>query len=61
MTEPLREPRPPSTTHPARDPELEAARRNVVFGLGLFALFLLLFGGTVVVAFVYLALDGVPG
>jgi hypothetical protein len=37
------------------DPDL--ARRNLKFGLALFALFLLLFGGTVVVAFVYLALS----
>ena len=37
------------------DPEL--SRKNVKFGLALFALFLLLFGGTVVVAFAYLALS----
>jgi hypothetical protein len=35
------------------DPEL--ARRNVVFGWALFGLFLLLFGGTIGVAFLYLA------
>ncbi len=35
----------------------ELARKNLRFGLALLALFLLLFGGTVVVAFVYLALS----
>ena len=35
----------------------ELARKNLVWGLALFALFLLLFAGTVVIAFVYLALD----
>ena len=57
MTERLPEPPPPATTHPARDPEREAVRRNTVFGLGLFGLFLLLLGGSFVVALVYLALD----
>ena len=37
--------------------DADLARRNLKFGLALFALFLLLFGGTVVVAFVYLALS----
>jgi hypothetical protein len=32
-------------------------RKNMVLGLALFALFLVLFGLTVAVAFVYLALD----
>jgi hypothetical protein len=36
-------------------PELE--RRNLVLGWLLFGLFLLLFAGTVAVAFLYLALD----
>ena len=57
MTEPAPEARPPETTHPARDPELEVARKNVVFGLGLFGLFLVLFGGSFAVALIYLALD----
>ncbi len=35
------------------DPEL--AKKNVRFGLALFALFLLLFAGTVAVAYLYLA------
>jgi hypothetical protein len=35
----------------------EEGRSNALFGLALFALFLLLFTGTVAVALVYLALD----
>jgi hypothetical protein len=35
------------------DPETQ--RRNVLFGLALFGVFVLLFAGTVVVALVYLA------
>jgi hypothetical protein len=41
----------------AAEPDLELARRNVRFGLALLGLFVLLFAGTVLVAFVYLALD----
>jgi hypothetical protein len=37
------------------DPELE--RRNVRLGLLLFGVFVLLFAGTIGVAFLYLALD----
>jgi hypothetical protein len=37
------------------DPEVE--RRNMVLGWWLFAVFLILLGGTVGVAFIYLALD----
>jgi hypothetical protein len=37
------------------DPEL--ARRNFVLGWALFGIFVLLFAGTVAIAFVYLALD----
>jgi hypothetical protein len=36
-------------------PELE--RKNLLWGLALFGLFLVLLGGTVAVAFIYLALD----
>ena len=36
-------------------PELE--RKNLLFGWALFAIFLLLFAGTVAVALLYLALD----
>ena len=37
------------------DPELE--RKNMILGLALFGLFLVLFGATVVIALIYLALD----
>jgi hypothetical protein len=43
--------------HEPPDPEAALARKNLVFGLALFGLFLLLFLGTVVVAVIYLALD----
>ena len=36
-------------------PDLE--RKNLIWGLALFALSLVLLGGTIAVAFVYLALD----
>ena len=40
------------------DPEDPVVRRrNLVLGWALFGLFLLLFGGTVGIAFIYLALD----
>jgi hypothetical protein len=35
----------------------ELERKNLKLGLALFGLFLLLFGATVVIAFIYLALD----
>jgi hypothetical protein len=37
--------------------ERELERKNLMLGLALFGLFLLLLGATVLVAFVYLALD----
>jgi hypothetical protein len=37
------------------DPETE--RKNLLWGWGLFVLFLLLFAGTAAVAFIYLAVD----
>jgi hypothetical protein len=40
-----------------RSPEQELERKNLVFGLALFGVFLFLLGATVVVAFIYLALD----
>ena len=60
LTEPLDEPRPseavPKAVDPV-DPGRELARKNMLFGLALFGLFLLLFAGVWVVAFIYLALD----
>ena len=56
MTEPVEEPYRPQFEHRPRAPE----RREIspmLFGLGLFALSILLFAGTVGVALVYLALD----
>jgi hypothetical protein len=55
MSEPLPEPPPPRTFAPPVDPDL--ARRNLVLGWALFAVFVALFAGTVGVALLYLALD----
>ena len=57
MTEPLPETRPPEVTVEPVEPDRELAHRNNVLGLALFGLFLLLFGGTFVIAFIYLAVD----
>jgi hypothetical protein len=43
--------------HEPPHPEAALARKNLVFGLALFGVFLLLFAGTVVVALIYLAVD----
>jgi hypothetical protein len=60
LTEPMDDPRPsepvPQASEPA-DPAQELAHKNAVFGWALFGLFLLLFAGTWLVAFIYLALD----
>ena len=55
MTEPVPERTPPPVTVEPVEPDAELAHRNNVFGLALFCLFLLLFGGTFLIAFVYLA------
>jgi hypothetical protein len=39
------------------DPSPDLERKNLVLGWWLFAIFLILFAGTVGVAFLYLALD----
>jgi hypothetical protein len=44
-------------THPLADPDAELARRNLQFGWALVGLFILLFAGTVGIAFVYLWLS----
>jgi hypothetical protein len=49
--------RPPEPYVPPAEPAPEEVPGNILFGLGLFAIFLLLFAGTIGVAFVYLALD----
>jgi hypothetical protein len=58
MTERLPEPPIPQTVvdEPV-DPDAELARRNAIFGLALFVFVLLLFGATILVAYVYLWLD----
>jgi hypothetical protein len=60
VTERVEEPSPaeavPEPVEPV-DPERELARKNTLFGWALFGLFLLLFAGTWLVAFIYLALD----
>jgi hypothetical protein len=57
MTDPAPEPYQPQLPQQPVDPDAEIARRNTLFGLALFALSLLLLGGTFAVGFVYLALD----
>ena len=58
MTEPLPEPTPPTVlVEPPDIAQRELARRNILWGWALFGLFVLLFGGTVGVALVYLWLD----
>ena len=44
-------------THPVTDPDAELQRRNLQFGWALAALFVVLFAGTVGIAFAYLWLD----
>jgi hypothetical protein len=57
VTERLPEPMPPQTMEEPVDPDAGLARRNVIFGLALFGFVLLLYGATILVAYVYLALD----
>jgi hypothetical protein len=59
--QPELEPRPTASfvgRVPVRPPGPELARRNLLFALALFGIFVLLFGGTVVVALIYLAVAG---
>ena len=57
MTAPLPEPPPPRTTYEPVEPDRELARRNMALGWALFGLALLVFGGTIGVAVIYLLLD----
>jgi hypothetical protein len=57
VTEQVPEPRPPEFQVLPVEPDEELAHRNNVVGLALFGLFLLLFAGTFLIAFVYLAID----
>ena len=57
MTDPLIEGRPPDTMHEAIEPDAALARTNMRWAWSLVALFLLLFGATFAVGFVYLWLS----
>jgi hypothetical protein len=58
MTEPLNEPTPHTElVEPPDIADRALARKNMMWGWGLFGLFWALFGGTVGVALVYLWLD----
>ena len=57
MSEPLPETRPPDTMYEAIEPDETLARKNIRFGWLLVGLFILLFGGTFLVAYAYLWLD----
>jgi hypothetical protein len=57
VTERVPEPRPPEFHVEPVEPDAALAHRNNVLGLALFGLFLLLFAGSFVIAFIYLALD----
>jgi hypothetical protein len=55
--EPLPEPRAPETTYEAIEPDAALSRKNILWGWALVGLFVLLFAGTLGLAFVYLWLD----
>ena len=55
--EPIEQPIPPRTMQPPVDLGDELAHKNHVTGLALFGLALLLFAGTFLIAFVYLAFN----
>ena len=55
--EPIEQPIPPRTMQPPVDLGDELTHKNTVTGLALFGLALLLFAGTFLIAFVYLAFN----
>jgi hypothetical protein len=57
MSEHLPEATPPQTVHPPMEPGPEIARRNTILGLALLGLVLVIAGGAVLVAFIYLHYD----
>jgi hypothetical protein len=57
VTERQPEPYDPPAFQQPREPDLEDARANNLLGLALFGVFVLLFGGTVLVGMLYLAFD----
>jgi hypothetical protein len=48
---------PPQPMYEPVEPDAELSPRNVIFGLALFGFVVLLYGATILVAYVYLALD----
>ena len=57
MSEPLPEVPPPRTVNPPVEPTPTIARRNSILGWSLFGIALLIAGGAVLVAFIYLHFD----
>ncbi len=57
MTEQSPEPYVAQALHEPHEPDAEEARANNLMGLALFGVFVLLFGGTVLVGLLYLAFD----
>jgi hypothetical protein len=57
VTEPIQETRPPDVVVQPVEHDPDLSHRNNVFGVALFGLFLLLFAGTFLIAFVYLAVS----
>jgi hypothetical protein len=57
LTEPGPQPQPPDTLHSAIEPTPALARKNLIWAWLLVGLFLLLFGGTFGVAYIYLWLS----
>jgi hypothetical protein len=57
VTEPVPETRPPDVVVQPVEPDQELQHRNNVLGVALLGLSLLLFAGTFLIAFVYLALS----
>lgn len=57
MTEPVPETRPPDVVVEPVEPDQELQHRNNVLGVALLGLSLLLFAGTFLIAFVYLAVS----
>jgi hypothetical protein len=45
------------TLHEPADPEWELRRKNMLWGLALFGFVIMLFGASILVAVIYLALD----
>jgi hypothetical protein len=57
VTEPVPDIRPPDVVVEPVEPDRELAHRNNVLGIALLGLALLLFAGTFLIAFIYLAVS----